>query len=233
VSTTTICGSTSQSYSYYETFIYKTYRVVIVSGVPNHAAEYNQTKVNPNTRCVRYQYFAAPATPTKSTSFGTTSLGAIAYINTGTVLYNPLSSTDGSLASYYEWTTLDPCYGHSSPDSQYHYHAVSGSCITNSTTPSARQLIGYATDGYPVYGYGTNSAGVTLKSCWTTTSTSPTSVSNFSYDSTGYAAGTCHLDKANGYTFSDGYGYVMVSTNYYVPYYYAGSKVASICGFTP
>ena len=51
VSTTTICGSTSQSYSYYETFIYKTYRVVIVSGVPNHAAEYNQTKVNPNTRC--------------------------------------------------------------------------------------------------------------------------------------------------------------------------------------
>jgi len=48
---------------------------------------------------VRYQYFAAPATPTKSTSFGTTSLGAIAYINTGTVLYNPLSSTDGSLVT--------------------------------------------------------------------------------------------------------------------------------------
>ena len=51
VTTTTICGSSSQSYSYYETFVYKTYRVVIVSGVPNHAAEYNQTKVNPNTRC--------------------------------------------------------------------------------------------------------------------------------------------------------------------------------------
>jgi len=46
-----ICGNTSQSYSYYETFVYKTYRIVIVSGVPNHNAEYNQTKVNPNTRC--------------------------------------------------------------------------------------------------------------------------------------------------------------------------------------
>ena len=27
-------------------------------------------------------------------------------------------------ASYYEWSTLDPCYGHSDVDSQYHYHAV-------------------------------------------------------------------------------------------------------------
>ena len=76
---------------------------------------------------VRYQYFAAPATPTKSASFATTAMGAIAYITTGTVLYNPLSGSDGSLASYYEWSSLDPCYGHSSPDSQYHYHAVSNS----------------------------------------------------------------------------------------------------------
>jgi len=74
---------------------------------------------------VRYQYFAAPATPTKATTYATTSLNAIAYINTGVPLYNPLSNYDGSLASYNEWTSLDPCYGHSSPDSQYHYHAVS------------------------------------------------------------------------------------------------------------
>jgi hypothetical protein len=49
--TSTICGSSSLSSSYYETFVYNNYRVVIISGVPNHAAEYNQTKVNPNTRC--------------------------------------------------------------------------------------------------------------------------------------------------------------------------------------
>jgi hypothetical protein len=95
-------------------------------------------------------------------------------------------------------------------------------------------LVGYSVDGYPIYGYATTSAGVTLKSCWTTTSTSPTNVSNFTYNSTAFSAGTCHLDKANGYTFSDGtYGYVMVSTNYFVPYYYSGSTVAKICGFTP
>ncbi len=31
----------------------------------------------------------------------------------------------GSLASNYEWDTLDPCYGHSDASKQYHYHAVS------------------------------------------------------------------------------------------------------------
>ena len=111
---------------------------------------------------------------------------------------------------------------------------VSGTCITGATTASPKTLIGYAVDGYPVYGYAANSSGSTLKSCWTTTASSPTNMANFTYDSTAYSAGTCHLDKANGYTFSDGtYGYVMVSNNYYVPYYYAGSKKASICGFTP
>ena len=84
-----------------------------------------------------------------------------------------------------------------------------------------------------MYGYATNTAGTTLKSCWTTTSSTPTNVANYTYDSTSYSSGSCHLDKANGYNFTDGYGYVMVSTNYYVPYYLYGSKTASVCGFTP
>jgi len=107
------------------------------------------------------------------------------------------------------------------------------SCITNATVASTNTQIGYFIDGYPIYGYASNSAGTTLKSCWYSTSSSPSLISQFTYNSTGYSAGTCHLDYANGYTFTSGYGYVMVSTNYYAPYYYAGSKVASICGFTP
>ena len=74
---------------------------------------------------MRYQYFAAHATPTKSSSYSASSMGSIAFFTSGAVLYNPLSDANGSLASYYEWSTLDPCYGHSSVDKQYHYHAVS------------------------------------------------------------------------------------------------------------
>ena len=80
ITTSTVCGSNSTSAAYYETFVYNNKRVVISSGVPNHNAEYNQTVVNPNTRCVRYQFFDAPATPTKSSSITSiTPMGAWAY----------------------------------------------------------------------------------------------------------------------------------------------------------
>ena len=121
-------------------------------------------------------------------------------------------------------------------DSVYIYISFLFAHFQLSTTcvgTTANQLVGYALDGYPIYFSATNAAGTTLKSCWTSSSTSPTNISNFTYDTTGYTAGTCHLDKANGYTFADGtYGYVVVSNNYYTPYYYAGTTKASICGFT-
>jgi len=73
---------------------------------------------------VRYQYVTLPLTPTKGSSYTATPMGATGYFTSGAVLYNPLSSPQGDLASNKEWVSLDPCYGHSSPDKQYHYHAV-------------------------------------------------------------------------------------------------------------
>ena len=155
----TICGTDSDSYSYYENFTYKNNRVIIISGVPNHKSEYSQTQPNPNKRCkhylkktcrkkqvnhfncssfhflnvcllnfsgVRYQYVVLPLSPTKSSSGPqATGMGATAFFTSGAVMYNPLSSPQGNLALDKEWVSLDPCYGHSSPDYQYHYHAVS------------------------------------------------------------------------------------------------------------
>ena len=77
------------------------------------------------------------------------------------------------------------------------------SCVPNATVASYNTQVGYFIDGYPIYGYATNSAGTTLKSCWYSTSTSPSLISQFTYNTTGYTAGTCHLDYANGYTFED------------------------------
>ena len=230
--TSTICGSDSISSSYYETFTYGNYRVVITAGVPDHAAEYDQTKSTPNERCVRYQYMVTPATPSAADAFHAVPMGVMAITTSGAPIYNPLSAMNGSLASYFEWTTLDPCYGHTDADYQYHYHAIAD-CISDATDASTNTQIGYFIDGYPIYGYASNSAGTTLKSCWYSTSSSPSYMSEFTYNSTGYTAGTCHLDYANGYTFTSGYGYVMVSTNYYAPYYYAGSSKGYVCGFTP
>jgi len=76
---------------------------------------------------VRYQYMVIPYSPSKwtsSSSYTATPMGVMAITTSGAPIYNPLSSSNGSLASYYEWTTLDPCYGHTDADYQYHYHAV-------------------------------------------------------------------------------------------------------------
>ncbi len=71
---------------------------------------------------------------------------------------------------------------------------ISGTCITGATTASTSPtLVGYATDGYPVYGYAKSSSGTTLKSCWSSSLSSPTNISDFTYSSSGYSAGTCHL----------------------------------------
>ena len=66
-----------------------------------------------------------PASSSSASVFHDVPMGVMAVTNSGAPMYNPLSSSNGSLASYYEWDTLDPCYGHTDADYQYHYHAVS------------------------------------------------------------------------------------------------------------
>ena len=58
-------------------------------------------------------------------------------------------------------------------------------------------------------------------------------VAHYEYDDAAFAAGSCHLDKANGKTFDHGYGYV-TTTNYPgVPKFYSGTTIPRACGFCP
>ena len=59
------------------------------------------------------------------TEYRDSQLGTVGYVESGGVIFNHLSNVDGSLAIYNEIDTLDTCYGHSNPESQYHYHGVS------------------------------------------------------------------------------------------------------------
>ena len=69
---------------------------------------------------------ALPLNPSKGSSDPqATPMGPTAFFSSGAVMFNPLSSPQGNLALDKEWISLDPCHGHSSPDNQYHYHAVS------------------------------------------------------------------------------------------------------------
>ena len=115
------CGSDATGY--YEEYVSGNTRYIISSGAPSHDAEYDQDHANPNTRCERWQYAALPLTWSDSGS-SSQKLGTTGYITSGGVVYDHRSSPQGNLASYYEWDSLDPYFGHSDQDASYHYHAV-------------------------------------------------------------------------------------------------------------
>ena len=71
-----------------------------------------------------WQYVKVPVTWTDSGSDSQT-LGVTGYVMSGGTVYDHRSSPFGDLASYYEWDSLDPSFGHSDQNKQYHYHAVS------------------------------------------------------------------------------------------------------------
>ena len=49
ISSNSNCGD--EATGYYQTFEYNGNRIVVSSGAPDHDAEYDQTKPNPNSRC--------------------------------------------------------------------------------------------------------------------------------------------------------------------------------------
>merc|ERR1719402_1473846 len=109
--------------SYYKEFTYNGKRVVIANGYPDHEAEEDMYKSTPVDRCQRWTFMEVPLEPTKANTLELSSMGVVGLAVTGGTFYNYLSSPDGSLALPNEGTTLDSCLGHSSSDSQYHYHA--------------------------------------------------------------------------------------------------------------
>ena len=75
-----------------------------------------------------WQYVKVPVTWTDSGSDSQT-MGVTGYVMSGGTTYDHRSSPFGDLASYYEWDSLDPSFGHSDEAKQYHYHAVSTKVI--------------------------------------------------------------------------------------------------------
>ena len=78
-------------------------------------------------------------------------MGTTGWISSGGVLYDHRSNPDGSLASYYEFDSMDSCMGHSDSNSQYHYH-MTPACIAGADDISSCLQLGYMDDGFPVYG---------------------------------------------------------------------------------
>merc|ERR1719414_2743275 len=99
VSANTYCGDDAEGYM--EVCSDGDYNYILVSGAPDHDAEYDQVLTNPNERCERWQYVKVSSTWEDSGEI-TYDMGSVGYIYSGAVYFDARSSIDGDSAIYNE-----------------------------------------------------------------------------------------------------------------------------------
>ena len=124
-------------------------------------------QANPNTPSNQNSISKFTLTPSEKIAKTYTGLGAIGMWKNGVHIYNPKdgqywngsSFTQGTTnagynrnALYFEGASFDGCKGHPGPNGAYHHH-VSPSCLySEGATNVHSPIIGYAADGFPIYG---------------------------------------------------------------------------------
>jgi len=104
---------------------------------------------NPNSIRSQSVYYSLPAHPTAASKPSCLPMGAIGIAKNGVALFNALDAGDRDAVAH---EVQDSCGGHPQQSGAYHYHDVP-SCLTKGESKHrASGLVGYALDGYPIYG---------------------------------------------------------------------------------
>lgn len=123
---------------------------------------------NPNTPTNQNFVFKIARFPVVNTGTKTrTSLGVIAVWRNGVAVFNALDAFSYNNQNIWhrnavvaEAPTFDACLGHPAPGGTYHHHQ-NPRCVHTADSTQHSPIVGYAFDGYPIYGpYGyTNTNG--------------------------------------------------------------------------
>ncbi len=145
-----------------EAVYYNTTNVYVkASGVPNYyvdgASVNNASDLNAT--------WVIPRVPTPATTPAGVMGGQQGLMLDGSVFFHPGDARSYSnagvwnqLAYYFEGVDMDPSNGHSTPTNMYHHH-FDNLKLHNWDSTAHSALVGYAWDGYPVYGpYGYKNA---------------------------------------------------------------------------
>ena len=127
------------------------YFIVHSDGIPDHETGPFPNAHNPNTIRRQNYTFKIPRHPKLSDTISRTPMGPIGVAINGVPFYNPYTR-EGRDAALNE--VFDECCGHPDPMGRYHYH-IYPKCIHTSfkDQPGTHSgLIGYAFDGFPIYG---------------------------------------------------------------------------------
>jgi hypothetical protein len=127
---------------------------------------------NPNHIAAQTIDYALPYNPTAAATPGCVGGGRIGMAVNGVSIFDALDALGHDAVAHEE---QDGCHGHPDPSSTYHYHGWLQVCVSDSGSATQNSsLLGYALDGYGVYGPWYNGKVLTtadLDECHGTTST--------------------------------------------------------------
>lgn len=103
---------------------------------------------NPNSIRARSMRVELPARPRKAASPQCISGGAVGVLDSGVALYHAVDATGRDAAAH---EVQDSCDGHPQIQGEYHYHALPR-CLSTGSKSAHSKRIGWALDGFPIYG---------------------------------------------------------------------------------
>jgi hypothetical protein len=105
---------------------------------------------NPNSIAAQSLNYALPYNPTAAASPGCLRGGRIGVALNGVSVYDALDAVGHDAVAR---EGQDGCHGHPDQSSTYHYHGWLFACVTDAGSASQNStLLGYALDGYGIYG---------------------------------------------------------------------------------
>ena len=110
---------------------------------------------NPNSIAAQSINLTFPASPTIAASATCVPMGMIGFALNGVAIYNALDEAGDDAVAH---EVQDNCQAHPQSAGQYHYHGPS-TCMPNVYTSG---LVGYALDGFGIYGEKDLTTGATL-----------------------------------------------------------------------
>jgi hypothetical protein len=103
---------------------------------------------NPNSIGAQTVSLSLPARPKVAASPSCLPMGMIGIATNGVALFNALDDSHRDAVAH---ETQDLCEGHPQRRSIYHYHSIPP-CLTGTTRAAQQRLVGYALDGFPIFG---------------------------------------------------------------------------------
>lgn len=133
-------------------------RIVSTNDLPEHPTgtfpiattdDAYQFDRNPNAIRAVALNMAVPTRPGMATTPACLGLGRIGILESGSALFNGLDAMGRDAVAY---EIQDQCDGHPQEAGAYHYHSIS-SCIDDPATGGHSERLGYAADGFGIYGH--------------------------------------------------------------------------------